>query len=151
MGFSKCKNKYGDLVDDVDDLFMYGPQVSSVVASSIRLVTIPKLSTPYVLYSIENNTKYSIAKRGRTNDYWGYNPHYGWNKFAHDLLTHFPGYRVTEVQQNENEEIVLNDTGSMKYLLIMNLLKDAINLFQLTIKRVLTIKNMDVFGLLHTF
>ena len=46
MGLTKYKNKYGDLVDDVDKLVMYGSQVSSVMASYICLVTIPKLSTP---------------------------------------------------------------------------------------------------------
>ena len=38
MGFKKYKNSYGDLVDEVDDLVMYGFQVSWVMSSTIRLV-----------------------------------------------------------------------------------------------------------------
>ena len=71
MGFNKCKNGYGDLFDDADDLVMYGHQVSSTMACYIHPVTIPKLSTPCGVYMIENNTKYSIANRGDINECWG--------------------------------------------------------------------------------
>ena len=69
MGLKKHNNNYGDLVDDVDDLVMHGSQVNSTMASSIHLVAIPNLSMPCGVYSIEHNTKYSIAKRGSTNAY----------------------------------------------------------------------------------
>ena len=71
MEFSKYKNGYGDLVDDVDDLVTYGSRFSSVMASSICLVTIPRLQTPCIVNSITNNTKYAIAKRGSINEFWG--------------------------------------------------------------------------------
>ena len=41
----KHKNEYDDLVDGVDELVMYGAQVSCVIASSIGMITIPKLPT----------------------------------------------------------------------------------------------------------
>ena len=72
MGFNKYKSKYGDLVDEVDDLTMYGYKVSWTMASSICLVTIPKLYRACHCYFVTNNTKYSIAKRGGINEYWGF-------------------------------------------------------------------------------
>ena len=51
MGFNKYKSKYGDLVDEVDDLTMYGYKVSWTMASSICLVTIWDTiltSTPFI-------------------------------------------------------------------------------------------------------
>ena len=71
MGLKKHKNICGDLVDDVNYLVMYGSQVSSAIAYSIYLVTIRSLSKPCGVYSIENNTKYTIIKRGGLNEYWG--------------------------------------------------------------------------------
>ena len=67
MGFKEYKNKYGDLVDEEDDLVMYGYKVSLVMVSSICLVIIPKVGTACHYYSIMNNTKYSLEKRGGTN------------------------------------------------------------------------------------
>ena len=86
MGLKNHKNKYGDLVDEVDDLVMYESQVSCAMSSTIRLVTIRTLVSPCHGYCITNNTKYSIAKRGHTNEYWGFTPHYGWNTFTHGML-----------------------------------------------------------------
>ena len=60
-GLKKDKDQFGDLIDDVDDLVMYGSQKSSAMAISICLVTIPKLSTSCGVYSIEKSTKYSIG------------------------------------------------------------------------------------------
>ena len=68
IGLKKHKNHYSDLVDDVDYFAIYGSQVGSVIACSICLFTIPKLSTPCGVYSNENNNKCSIAKRGSTNE-----------------------------------------------------------------------------------
>ena len=99
MVFTKYKNKYGDVVDAVDDLVMYATQVNYTMASSIRMVAFPKLSTPCGVYMIENNAKYVIAKRGDTNIFWGYNPYYGWNKLAHDLLKYFSRFRVTDAHK----------------------------------------------------
>lgn len=89
-GFNKYKNKYGDLVDEVDDLVMYGSKVSWAMASSIRLVTIPKLDRACHCYCVTNNTKYSIAKRSGTNGYWGFNYHYGWNMLNYEMLSNIP-------------------------------------------------------------
>ena len=69
MGFKNYKNNYGDLVHNVDDLVMYGSQVSWAMASTIHLVITRKLVPPCHGYCITNNNKYSIAKRGRTNEY----------------------------------------------------------------------------------
>ena len=69
IGFNTYKNCYGDLVDEVDELVMYGSQIIWAMSSSIHLVPIPKLSTPFHAYIIENNNKYSIAKRGDASDY----------------------------------------------------------------------------------
>ena len=69
MGFTNYKNKYGGFVGDADDLVMYGPQVSSTMASSISLVTILKLSTICGVYIIEKNSEYYMAKRGDTNEF----------------------------------------------------------------------------------
>ena len=77
MRFNKYQNVYGDLVDEVDNLVIYGSQVSLEMTSSIFLFIIPKCYMPYHAYSIENNTKFSIVKRGGTSEYWGFSPHYG--------------------------------------------------------------------------
>ena len=86
MGFKKHKHTYGDLVDDVDDLVMYGSQVSWAISSTIRLVTTCILVPPCHGYYITNNTKYSIAKRCHTNEYWVFNPQYGWSILTNDML-----------------------------------------------------------------
>ena len=74
------------LVDEVDDLVLYGSQVSWKMSSTIRLVATCTLVLPYHGYCIINNTKYSIAKRGPKNEYWGFNPHYGLNILTLDML-----------------------------------------------------------------
>ena len=87
MGFKKYKNKFGDLVDEVDNLVIYGSKVSWAMASSICLVTIPKLNRACYCYCITSNTKYSIAKRVGTNEYWGFNHHYSWNMLNYEILS----------------------------------------------------------------
>ena len=71
MEFNKYNNRYGYLFDEVEKLVMYGYQVSWEISSSAHLVIVPKLSTPYHVYIIENNTKYSIEKRSSRSEYWG--------------------------------------------------------------------------------
>ena len=51
---------------------------------------------------IKYNTKYYKAKIGGTKEFWGYNPHYRWNKLAHDVVIQLPRNMVTEVSKNEN-------------------------------------------------
>ena len=63
MEFKKYKNNYGYLVDDLDDLVMYGSQVSWEISSTIRLVTTRTLLLPCYGYYIKNNTNYSIVKK----------------------------------------------------------------------------------------
>ena len=74
MGLKKHNNRFGELVDDVYDLVLYESQLNSTMASSIRMVTIYKLSTPCGVYIIENNTTLSIPKKGGRNEYWGISP-----------------------------------------------------------------------------
>ena len=99
MGLGKYKNCYGNLISEVDELVMYGSQVSWAMASSICLVTIPILSTPCGVYSIENNTTFSIAKKEYRNEYWGFNPYYGWNMLTHDMLQNILKNRLGEARK----------------------------------------------------
>ena len=79
-----------DLFDEVDDLVMYGSQISWEITNTIHLVTACTLVLPCHGYCITENTKYSMSKRDRTNEYWGSNHHYGWNILTHDVLKNFP-------------------------------------------------------------
>ena len=53
MELKKHKNNYGNLVDDVDDLVMYGSQVGWAMPSSMRLVTTRTLVTLCHSYCIK--------------------------------------------------------------------------------------------------
>ena len=64
------------------------------------------------MYMINKNTKYYISNIGGTKKFWGYNPHYGWNKLVHYLLMKIPHNRVMDTSKHDNEEVVFNDTGS---------------------------------------
>ena len=37
-----------------------------------------------------------MAKSGGTHKFWGYNPHYGWSKLAHDVVIQLPRNMVTD-------------------------------------------------------
>ena len=63
MKFNKFKNKYGDLVDDVEDLVMHGSQVSLAHVSSVKLISRNNFNTNSGVIKIDNHTKYSIVKR----------------------------------------------------------------------------------------
>ena len=52
MGLKEHNNRYGDLVDEVDDLVMYGSQVNWAMASTIHLVTTCTLVLPCHGYCI---------------------------------------------------------------------------------------------------
>ena len=66
------------------------------------------------MYIINNNTNYSIVKRGGTKMCWRYNSHYGWNKLARDVVIQLPRNRVKEASRNENRDVIFNDAGSRK-------------------------------------
>ena len=102
------------MFDDAHNLVIYGYQVSSTMACFICLVIIPKLSTPCGVCMIGNNTKDSIAKRGGITKFWRYNPHYGLNKLAHDILMQLSRNMIMEASHNENKDVIFNDTGSSK-------------------------------------
>ena len=58
---------------------MYGYQVSAGYYQYIKLVS-NKLNIPCGVYMIDKTAKYSLAKRGGTKGFYGYNLHYEWNK-----------------------------------------------------------------------
>ena len=63
MRFTKFKNNYGDLVDDVEDLVMHGSQVSLADVSSIKLKRTTDYNTCSGVSKIYNHTTYSLAKK----------------------------------------------------------------------------------------
>ena len=56
MRFTKLKNNYGDLVDDVEDLVMHGSQVSLANVSSIKLKSINDYNTRSGVSKIDSHT-----------------------------------------------------------------------------------------------
>ena len=61
--FNKFKNKYGDLVHDVEDLVMNGSQFSLAHVSSVMLMSRNYLNALSGVIKIDNHTTYSIVKR----------------------------------------------------------------------------------------
>ena len=81
------------------------------MSSTICLVTTRTLFLTCYNYCITNNNKYSIAKRGRTNEYWGFNLYYGWNILTHDMLKNSKK-KLKMADDSEDKQIMLTDTGS---------------------------------------
>ena len=67
MRLNKYKNKYGDLVDDVEDLVIHGYQVSLANVSSVNLISRNDLNRHSGVNKIDNHTQYSLAIRGDKN------------------------------------------------------------------------------------
>ena len=63
MKFIKFKNKYGDLVDDVEYLGMYGSQVCLAHVSSVKLIIRNDFNTNSEIIKLDNHTKYSIVNK----------------------------------------------------------------------------------------
>ena len=108
MRFNKFKNKYGDLVDDIEDLVMHGSQVSLANVSSVKLMSTNDFNTHSVVRKIDNHTKYSFAKRGDNGGFYGCNPCYGWNKVSLDALELLFTVKVKKADLHESTEILLN-------------------------------------------
>ena len=69
MRFTKFKNKYDDLVDDIVDLVIHGSKVSLANVSSIKLTSANDYNTRSGVSKIDNHIKYSLAKRGGKDEF----------------------------------------------------------------------------------
>ena len=85
MRFIKFKDSYGDLVHGVEDLFMHGSQVSLDNISSINLKNTNYYNTRSGVSNIDKHTTYYLSNRGGNHRFYGYNPHYGWNKLSPEI------------------------------------------------------------------
>ena len=93
---------------------MHGSQVSLAHVSSVKLMSRNDFNTNSGVIKIDNHTKYSIVKRDdKDRSFYGYNPHYGWNKLSPDVLKLLSTVKVKKASLHFNIEIKLNVTGNV--------------------------------------
>ena len=89
MIFYKYNNQFGGLITDVEDVAMHESQARFSFVSVVKLLSRNELNIHSVIWKIDNHTKHSLAKSIDINGFYEYNPHHGWNKLSHDILTLF--------------------------------------------------------------
>ena len=107
----KYKNHLCDLVDDLEDFVINGSRAISSFVSSVNMLSINEFNIHSGICKIDNHIKYYLAKSADIDGFYGYHPHYGWNKLSHDILTLFSKTKVKEASLHKNKEILLNVAG----------------------------------------
>ena len=79
------------------------------MSRSICLVTITKLFTSFHAYISDNNTTFSVAKRGGTREYWGFKLYYGWNMLTHYIFQNIPINRLADTRKTEDKYIIFEE------------------------------------------
>ena len=129
---------------------MCGSQASCAISIHIRLVTTRTLVTPCHGYCITNNNKYSIAKSGRTNEYWGFNLHHGWNILTYNMLKILQE-KLKMAEDSEDKQIMLTDAGSRIESVDIESSEVPYKVIPPEFKQRSCDEKMDVFGLVHDF